>query len=156
MSYMNKIYPKELILNLENKDDQQATFLDLDIKISENCLQVKTYDKRDDFKFEIISYPDLSGNIPAQPAYGVFISQIIRYSRICNFQQDIVDKGQTLMKKLIKKDYTMEGIKQALRKCFRTLPPWIKKKLGDPQKMLDGHLINDCWNANIIIHCYYV
>ena len=137
MSSMNRIYPKELVLSLENEDDQQATFLDLDIKVRENCFQVKTYDKRDAFNFEIVSYPDLSGNIPAQPAYGVFTSQVIRYARICNFHQDIVDKIQILVRKLIKKNYTMDGIRKTLRKCFRTYP-WIKQKLGDPQRLLDG------------------
>ena len=42
----------------------------LEEQIKDACIKVKTYDKRDAFKFEIINYPDLSGNIPTKPAYG--------------------------------------------------------------------------------------
>ena len=40
----------------------------------------KLYDKRDDFDFSIVNFPFLSSNIPA---YGVHISQLIRYARAC-------------------------------------------------------------------------
>ena len=50
-SNIPQIYPKELILNKENKDDLHATFLDLDISIEDKVIRTKTYDKRDDFKF---------------------------------------------------------------------------------------------------------
>jgi hypothetical protein len=39
------------------------------------------YDKRDDFNFKIINFPNMCSNIPASPAYGVYISQLIRYAR---------------------------------------------------------------------------
>ena len=80
---MGRIYPQELKLNQENQNDDKATFLDLEEQIIDACIEVKTYDKRDAFKFEIIKYHDLSGNVPTKPAYGVFISQVISYSRIC-------------------------------------------------------------------------
>ena len=34
------------------------------------------------FDFDIVNFPDLSGNIPTAQAYGTYISQLIRYSRI--------------------------------------------------------------------------
>jgi len=36
-------------------------------------------------------------NIPAVPAYGVYISQMIRYSRACDF----LDKGLLLTRKIL-------------------------------------------------------
>ena len=36
-----------------------------------------------DFKFDIVNFPFLDSNIPTNPAYGVYISQIVRLSRIC-------------------------------------------------------------------------
>jgi len=41
----------------------------------------KRYDKRDDFNFPIVNYPFFESNIPSSPAYGVYMSQLIRYSR---------------------------------------------------------------------------
>jgi hypothetical protein len=56
------------------------------ILISEYKLSTKIYDKRDDFNCKIINFPNMCSNIPASPAYGVYISQLIRYDI---FRQDI-------------------------------------------------------------------
>ena len=42
---------------------------------------------RDDFNVPIVNFPFIFSNIPAAPAYGVNISQLIRYSRACGFYQ---------------------------------------------------------------------
>jgi hypothetical protein len=40
-------------------------------------LRTKLYDKRDDFSVLIVNFPFICSNIPAAPAYGVYISQLI-------------------------------------------------------------------------------
>ena len=58
--------------------------IDLHLEIdSEGRLRTKLYDKRDDFNFPIVNFPFICSNIPAALAYGVYISQMIRYSRAC-------------------------------------------------------------------------
>ena len=52
--------------------------------IKDGKFYTKTYDKREAFNFEIVNYPDLSGNIPERPAYGTYISQVICYAKIFN------------------------------------------------------------------------
>ena len=126
---MGRIYPQELKLNQENKNDDKATFLDLEEQIKDACIEVKTYDKRDAFKFEIINYPDLSGNIPTKPAYGVFTSQVIRYARICSKKVDLLERFKSLTKKLLRKHYTINGLKSSLKKCLKK-HRWITTKLG--------------------------
>ena len=126
---MGRIYPQELKLNQENKNDDKATFLDLEEQIKDACIEVKTYDKRDAFKFEIINYPDLSGNIPTKPAYGVFTSQVIRYARICSKKVDLLERVKSLTKKLLRKHYTINGLKSSLKKCLKK-HRWITTKLG--------------------------
>ena len=49
------IYPKELILNLENQDKKHATFLDIEIDVVDKQFDTKTYDKPEAFKFKIIN-----------------------------------------------------------------------------------------------------
>ena len=126
---MGRIYPQQLKLNQENKNDDKATFLDLEEQIKDACIEVKTYDKRDAFKFEIINYPDLSGNIPTKPAYGVFTSQVIRYARICSKKVDLLERVKSLTKKLLRKHYTINGLKSSLKKCLKK-HRWITTKLG--------------------------
>ena len=45
---------------------------------------LKSMTKRDAFNFNIVNFPYMSSNIPANPTYGVYISQLIRISRICD------------------------------------------------------------------------
>jgi len=68
----------------------ESAYLEID---SEDRLRTKLYDKRDDFNFPIVNLPFICSNIPAVPAYGVYISQLIRYSRACGSYQDFLDRG---------------------------------------------------------------
>jgi len=77
------IYLSELDLISDDKDDQHVHFLDLDILIVGKGFSYSIYDKRDNFDFPIVNYPDLSGNIPSRQSYSVFISQLVRYARGC-------------------------------------------------------------------------
>ena len=63
------------------------------------------FDKRDDFTFPIVNFLFISSNIPASPVYGVYITQLIRYSRVCALYNDFLDRAQLLTQKLHKQDY---------------------------------------------------
>ena len=138
-----RIYPKELVLNQENKDNR-ATFLDLEGHIKDGKFYIKTYDKREAFNFEIINYPDLSGNIPEWPAYGIYISQVIRYAKTCYQTKDFIDRIRLLFNKLRKKRFSKERLLAALKKCCRK-NPWIMEKHCH---RMNNHLANDCWDAD--------
>jgi hypothetical protein len=75
-------------IELEIKDttdtDMSASYLDLHLEIdSEGRLRTKLYDKRDDFNFFIVNFPFICSNIPAVPAYGVYISLMISLIEGC-------------------------------------------------------------------------
>jgi hypothetical protein len=63
------------------------------VATSEGRLRAKLYDKKDDFNFPIVNFPFICSYIPAAPAYGVYLSQMIRYSRACGSYQDFLDRG---------------------------------------------------------------
>ena len=42
------------------------------------------------------------------PAYGVYISQLIRYARAYSLCVDFIDRGRLLTKKLVVQGYTLE------------------------------------------------
>ena len=54
--YKKRIYPPELELNCEDKNDQDVTYLDLHLQIKDNSLQYKLYDKRDNFGFLLLIF----------------------------------------------------------------------------------------------------
>ena len=124
-----KIYPKELVLNEENACDKKGTFLDMSIAVESKQFITKTYDKRDDYNFEIVNYPDLSGNIPSGNAYGVFTSQTLRYARVCSRKTDFLERMKTLVTKLCLKGYKKHILKKTLGKCLHK-HPWINQKYG--------------------------
>ena len=61
---VKQIYQSELQLNKANSSDIEAPFLDLHLTISDGFVSSKMYDKRDDFDFDIVNFPFLSGDIP--------------------------------------------------------------------------------------------
>ena len=84
LDYLREIYPSQLTVEKATKSDQLADYLDLTFIIDRGGkLSTKLYDKRDDFDFHIVNFPFLSSNIPSDPSYGVYISQLIRYARCC-------------------------------------------------------------------------
>ena len=70
---VNQIYPPELQLNKANISDTETLFLDFHLSISNGFVSSKIYDKHDKFPF-------LDGDVPCQPSYGVYISQLKRFA----------------------------------------------------------------------------
>jgi hypothetical protein len=66
-------------------------FLDLYLEFDDSGrLSTKIYDKWDDFNFKIINFLNMCSSIPASPAYGVCISQLIRYARASSNYSDFL------------------------------------------------------------------
>ena len=113
------IYPIELEIKDTTDTDRSASYLDLHLEIdSERRLRTKLYDKRDDLNFPIVNFPYICSNIPAAPAYGVYISQLIRYSRACGSYQDFLDKGLLLTRKLLNQRFLLVKLKPSLWKFY--------------------------------------
>ena len=85
---VNQIYPPELQLNKANISDTEAPFLDLHLSVANGFVSSKNYDKCDDFDFDIVNFPFLDGDVPRRASYGVYISQLIRFARVCNHVAD--------------------------------------------------------------------
>ena len=54
------------------------------------------------FNFKIINFPNMCSNIPASPAYGVYISQLIRSARASNNYSDFLKRHLHLRNRLLK------------------------------------------------------
>ena len=98
---VDRIYPTELQLNRANSSDTEAPFLDLNLCISNGTVSTKIYDKRDDFDFDIVSFPLLDGDVPRRTSYGVYISQLIRFARASSNLNDFNYRNKALTAKLL-------------------------------------------------------
>ena len=65
-----------------------------------------------------MNFPFICSNTPAAPAYEVYISQMIRYSRACGSYQDFLDRGLLLTRKLLNQGFLLVKLKSSLRKCY--------------------------------------
>ena len=78
----------------------------------------KLYDKRDDFSFPIVNFPFLCSNIPAAPAYGLYLSQLLRYSRACFSYHDFIYRGLLLTRKPLNQEFQTAKLKSSLSKFY--------------------------------------
>ena len=58
--------------------------MDVHFSISNGFVSSKIYIKRDDFDFYIVKFPFLDGDVRHRPSYGVYVSQLIRFARVCS------------------------------------------------------------------------
>ena len=84
-------YPTELQLNKANSSDTEALFLNL--SITNGIASPKIYDKRDDFNFEIVNFSFFDGDVPCSTSYGVYISLLIRFARVCSNVDDFNNRN---------------------------------------------------------------
>ena len=63
------------------------------MSITNGIVSSKNYDKQGDFNFEIVNFPFLDGDVPCSPSYGVYISQPIRFARVCSNIDDFKNRN---------------------------------------------------------------
>ena len=76
------------------------------------------YDKRDDFNFHITNFPYLSSNVPASPAYGALISQLIRYAQAWSSYKCFILRATRLSNKLLENGNVKKRLKSSLKKFY--------------------------------------
>ena len=97
--FLIDIYPEELVVSEISESRSVVPYLDLLIDISNGDLVCSIFDKRDEFDFDSVNFPNLSGNIPTARAYGSYISKLIRYSRACHNFDNFSSRHSMLSKK---------------------------------------------------------
>ena len=100
-------------------DTETAPFLDLHLPISNGFVSSKIYDKRDDFDFDIVNFPFLDGDVPRRSSYGVYISQLIRFPRVCSHVDDFNTRNKCLTARLLKQGYRYHKLRKAFSKFYR-------------------------------------
>ena len=116
---VGQIYPTELQLNKANSvANTEAPFFDLNLSITNGIVSSKIYDQRDDFNFEIVNFSFLDGDVPRSPSYGVYISQLIRFARVCSNDDDFNNRNLFLTAKLLKQGYRYHKIQKAFSKFY--------------------------------------
>ena len=142
--HLGTIYPDELEIKETTESNTSTSYLDILLSIDDNGhLNTSLYDKRDDFNFRITNFPFMSSNIPSSPAYGVFISQLVRYARACSKYEDFIKRGKLLSSKLLLQGYLKERLKTSLKKFYGRYGELIKQYHVPLWRMLQDILGSD-------------
>ena len=118
-THLPLIYPPELVVNDSSDSVKTVNYLDITIT-SDNFsnLTFSIFDKRDDFNFNIVNFPYLDSCIPRKPALGIFLSQLIRYARICSKFEDFSIRALTLSKRLQNQGYKVLELRKLVVRFF--------------------------------------
>ena len=61
--------------------------------------------------FDIVNFPFLDGDVPRRASYGVYISQLIRFARVCKGVADFNARNKCLTAKLLQQGYRYHKLK---------------------------------------------
>ena len=111
---VGQIYPIELQLFKANSSDTEAPFLDSNLSITNGIVSSKIYDKRDALNFKKVNLPFLDEDVPRSPSYGLYISQLIRFARVCSNVDYFNYRNLLLTAKPLKQGYRYHRIRQAI------------------------------------------
>ena len=129
--HINEIYPSELILKNTTTTPSETSYLDTTLNIGEGngTVRISVYDKREEFNFKIVNFPYLDSNIPRNPAYGVYISRLVRYARICCRKDDFIYRHRRLSLKLQvqQQGYKYQQLMKSFHKFYRSHSDELKK-----------------------------
>ena len=135
--FLPLIYPPELEVKETTDTASSASFLDLYLEFDDSGqLSTKIYDKRDDFNFKIINFPNMCSNISASPAYGVYISQLIRYARASSNYSDFLKRHLHLRNRLLDQGYKKKFALFDLLKSLYSDTKILSKYIQSLQKRL--------------------
>ena len=112
----------------------------------------KIYDKRDCFDIETVNFPFLDGDVPCSPSYGVYISQLICFVRVCSCVDDYTNRNLFLTTKLLKLGYRYHKIRKAFSKFYHRHSKIVVKykislKTHLQQGISEPIFFGDCWKT---------
>ena len=96
-----------------------CNLLSFSCPLTNGFVSSKIYDKRDDFDSDIVNLLFLDGDVPRRPSYGVYISQLIRFARVCSHVDDFNTPNKCLTAELLKQGYQYHKLRNAFSKFYR-------------------------------------
>ena len=115
---------------LELKDTTMASnevcYLDTRIKQGDDSTHISAYQlsisacttREMTSDFRIVNFPHMDSNIPANPAYGIYISQLVRYARICTSKADFLHRLRQVSSRLHRQGFKSAFLLRSLTKFF--------------------------------------
>ena len=117
-------------------DNKNINYLDLNINITPEGLNISVYNKTDDFNFDVVSLTFPHSNIPLEVGYNVFFSQILRYGNVCTSLDIFTFHLHKIFEILVNRGYNRDKLIKNIQRCLRKYNS-VFRKFG----ILDDHEI---------------
>ena len=119
-------------------------FFNLHLSISNGNFSSKIYNKCDDFKFDIVNFQFLYGDVSRSTSDGVYISQSIRFARVSSHVADFNARDKSLTARLLHQGYRYHKLRKTFSKFYRRhyemvskfhvgLKPLLHEGLSEPE-----------------------
>ena len=147
---VHSIYPRELTLNKANSTDTVVSFLDLHLSVVNDNIIIKIYDKRDDFNFNIVNYPQLDGDVPRTTSYGVYISQLIRFGRACSDVTEFNIRNKHITSKLLQQGFRYHKLRINFAKFYKRNGDLVEKYNTNLKTLLQQGITHPVFYGDVI------
>ena len=87
----------------------------------------KLYDERRDFKFDVVTFPNLRSNIPVRPSYGVFVGELYRICKSSSHSCDFINDVKLLINKLVSQMFNRNTLYRFLKSFLNGKPACLLK-----------------------------
>lgn len=121
------IYPQASLTLKLTSEDTSCNYLDITITHNKKGWRTAIYDKRTDPKYQqipFIRYPDIHSLLSHTAKYGVVLSQLHRFSRLCSYRIDFIKSLVELLHRLLLKGYDRDIMLRHVR-CFLQRHPHL-------------------------------
>ena len=105
--------------------------MDLHLSISNGFVSSKIYDNCDDFEVDVINFPFLDGDVPRRPSYRVYISQLLRFARVCSHVEAINACNKCLTANLLKQGYRYNTLRKLFPSSIADTMNWFQNFISD-------------------------
>lgn len=114
---LNKVYNNILQLDITHLDDNRCNYLDLHIRVEDDKVYTKMYNKTDTFSFKVLKLPHYNSFISSKVKKATIYAEILRIARTCVFFEDFKVRFNHLSKDVIESGYNTHDIHKIFCKC---------------------------------------
>ena len=143
-NYLGEMYPPELEIKDTTERNTSASYLDLLLSIGRAVNFALPFTTNVTISISILqTFRSWVATSHLSPAYGVFISQLIRYARACSSYECFILRAMRLSNKLLGQGYVKERLKSSLRKFYGRYGDLTKQYEVPLSRMLHDILDDD-------------
>ena len=117
---------KKTFIKKTTDNDNKLSYLDLELN---KKFTTAVFDERDGFNFYIVNFPYVDSNVPNEPTYWVYISQLVRIGRICDTFKGFSIRHHLLTCRLVKQGFLCDKLVTNFKR-FCSGHPEILSKFG--------------------------